>query len=404
MLAAESVMLDPEVLRFPGTIWLDTARSESRGVDAQGLLFAEPRTVLTARTPDAVPGLLVRLDEALDRGQHVAGYLAYEAGYALEPTLFADAVGQHAGGMLAWFGVYGEPLRVPSGEAERLLAQAGPMGISSPEFALTSDAYAKKIARVKTLIEDGDVYQINLTAPVQFGLEGDPLGLYRAVRDRQRVPYGAVLKIGTESILSFSPELFFRIDATPDGRTLTTRPMKGTVRRGTSQAEDERLAAALAADPKNRAENLMIVDLLRNDLSHLSEPGAVRVPRLFETTVYETVIQMTSTVEAEVRADVSLSDILRALFPCGSVTGAPKLRAMRRIHDLEDTPRGVYCGAIGYASPSGDAVFSVPIRTAVVEGGRGTLGVGSGVVWDSEADAEYEECLLKARFLTGLAS
>ncbi|MDX1440250.1 MAG: chorismate-binding protein, partial [Rubricoccaceae bacterium] len=204
-------------------------------------------------------------------------------------------------------------------------------------------------------------------------------------------------------IQSFSPELFFRVD----GREVTARPMKGTTTRSVSMDEDEHLAAALRSDEKNRAENLMIVDLLRNDLSRVSEAGSVHVPELFTIEQYETVTQMTSTIKAHLREEAQLSDVFRALFPCGSVTGAPKIRAMEIIRDLETTPRGVYCGAIGYASPMGQVVFSVPIRTISLkptgrEEYEGCLGVGSGVVWDSDAMAEYEECLLKARFLTDL--
>ena len=218
------------------------------------------------------------------------------------------------------------------------------------------------------------------------------------------MPYGAFLNLGGEQVLSFSPELFFRVD----DRRITTRPMKGTTHRSSTPAEDDYLAEALLNDEKNRAENLMIVDLLRNDLSRVSEAGSVRVPELFTIERYETVTQMTSTVQGTLKPEVGLSDVLRALFPCGSVTGAPKIRAMQRIRELEKGPRGVYCGAIGYAGPGGKVAFSVPIRTAVLREGEegmieGELGVGSGVVWDSEVGTEYEECLLKARFLTDLS-
>lgn len=400
MLAPSPASLDPAVLRAHGTVWLDTARPEAEGANARGRLFTEPETILTARAAREVEPLLAGLDAHLAAGRYVAGFLAYEAGYALEPGLFAAP----EDGLLGWFGVYDAPAEVDGAQAEAALAAAAPAGIRDARFALDRADYRERIAAIRALIREGDVYQINLTAPVRFRLDGDPLGLYRSLRDRQRVPYGAVLNVEDARVLSLTPELFFRIDSGASRRTLTTRPMKGTVRRGASPAEDDRLAEALAADPKNRAENLMIVDLLRNDLSRLAAPGGVRVPRLFETTRYETVIQMTSTVEATLRDGVTLGETLRALFPCGSVTGAPKLRAMQRIRELEDGPRGVYCGAIGYAAPDGSAVFSVPIRTAVVRDGEGVLGVGSGVVWDSGADAEYDECLLKAAFLTGLTS
>ncbi|HLT47870.1 MAG TPA: aminodeoxychorismate synthase component I [Rubricoccaceae bacterium] len=346
--------------------------------------------MLTARTAAGVPALLDALDRVRDEGRYAAGFLAYEAGYALEPSVFDPP----ADGLLGWFGVYDAPERLAGDDADVLLAEAGAFRLGTPRFALEQGDYEARVADVRALIREGDVYQINLTAPFRFAFEGDPRGLYRAARRQQRVPYGAFIDTGEGHVLSFSPELFFRLD----GRRITARPMKGTAPRGATPEEDDRLAAALAADEKNRAENLMIVDLLRNDLARVSEPGSVGVPRLFETERYETVTQMTSTVTATLRPEATLADVLRALFPCGSVTGAPKLRAIRRIRELEIGPRGVYCGAVGYLGPRG-AVFNVPIRTVELRGGEGRLGVGSGIVWDSEAGAEYDECLLKARFL-----
>ncbi len=215
--------------------------------------------------------------------------------------------------------------------------------------------------------------------------------------------YGAFVETGRAALASVSPELFFRIDPGADGRTITARPMKGTAPRGATPEADDQLEEALRASPKDRAENLMIVDLLRNDLARISDPGTVWVMELFETERYDTVTQMTSTVQAHLRPDVRLSDTMRALFPCGSITGAPKVRAMQIIRALEDRPRGVYCGAIGCAAPDGTATFNVAIRTAEVAEGRGRYGVGSGVVWDSDAASEYAECRLKARVLTDLA-
>ncbi|MDX1421050.1 MAG: aminodeoxychorismate synthase component I [Rubricoccaceae bacterium] len=346
--------------------------------------------MLTAATAAEVPALLDALDRVRAAGRWAAGFLAYEAGYALEPALF-DAP---EAAPLGWFGVYAAPERIGPGAADALLAEAGTFRLGGPHFALERAAYDERIAAVRQLIREGDVYQLNLTAPYRFPFSGDPLGLYRAVRRRQRVPYGAYLDTGERRVLSFSPELFFRLD----GRRITARPMKGTAPRGATPAADDRLARALAGDEKNRAENLMIVDLLRNDLARVSDAGSVAVPRLFETERYETLTQMTSTVTAMLRPEATLSGVLRALFPCGSVTGAPKLRAMQRIRALETGPRGVYCGAIGYVGPD-TAVFNVPIRTVELQEGEGRLGVGSGIVWDSEAGAEYAECLLKAQFL-----
>ncbi len=373
----------------PGTVLLDTTRSDAE--NRETLCFTAPERVLAAHTPAEVPPLLKALDAALDGGCWAAGYLAYEAGCA-----FADVARVPPTELpLAWFGLYRPPDVYPPGVLpwER---PNGPSGLHDVRFGIDRTRYLEAIGAIKAHIHAGDVYQINFTDKVHFALEGAPLDLYRRLRRRQPVPYGAFLQVGETSVLSLSPELFFR----RNGRRIVARPMKGTVRRGRTLGEDERLRRELAADAKSRAENLMIVDLLRNDLSVCCVPGTVRVPRRFEVEPYETVNQMTSTVEGELREGVGYAELLRALFPCGSVTGAPKRRAMQRIQELERDPRGVYCGAIGYLSPDRRAVFNVAIRTVVVREGRGMMGTGSGVVWDSDAEAEYDECLLKARFLT----
>ncbi len=380
-------------LTRPGTVLLDTARPDTE--NGPSLLFTEPSHTLTARITGEVAGVLAATDEALAGGRWVAGFLSYEAGYAFEQIATPAA----APTPLAWFGVYEAPEVMAADEVERLLkAAGGSCRVAEGRFEISRAAYQEKIDAIKAHIREGDVYQINFTAPYTFTVEGSPLALYRALRRRQRVPYAAWLALDEAAILCLSPELFFR----REGDRLMARPMKGTVRRGRSPAEDAALRKWLTRDEKSRAENLMIVDLLRNDLSVCCRPGTVRVPQLFTVETYETLIQMTSTVEGRLQEGLGYADLFRALFPCGSVTGAPKIRAMQRIQALEAGPRGVYCGAIGYAAPGGEAVFNVAIRTAVVQGGRGHLGLGSGIVWDAEADAEYDECLLKARFLTHL--
>jgi para-aminobenzoate synthetase/4-amino-4-deoxychorismate lyase len=376
----------------PDSVLLDTAWPGAEGEPTGPLLFTRPERVLTAHTLDEVPPLLAALDRLTGDGQHAAGYLAYEAGYAFERI----APLAPPSGPLAWFGVYGEPQRLSESEVEATLAEGDEYDLTAPTFALGRDAYRERIARIREHIRAGDVYQINFTAPFHFDVEGDPVGLYRVLRQRQRVGYGALIRAGETWVLSRSPELFF----SRSGSHVVARPMKGTVGRGATEAEDADRARWLTTDAKNQAENLMIVDLLRNDLSVVAEPGSVRVPSLFTAERYDTLWQMTSTVEARLRPDTGTADLVRALFPCGSVTGAPKIRAMQLIDELEGAPRGVYCGAVGFAAPGGRAVFNVPIRTVVVEGGRGRMGSGSGIVWDSDADAEYDECLLKARFLT----
>ena len=348
--------------------------------------------MLNAHTLDDVAPLLQRIDEAVQAGYHVAGFMSYEAGFAFEdvgPVDLSDTP-------LAWFGVYDAPQQLaPDAITQREVGDAPP-SVADVDFSLGRATYLDAIDAIKAHIRAGNVYQINYTGRVGFTLKaGTPWALYRALRQQQRVPYGAFLNLGGTQILSLSPELFFR----REGRRVVTRPMKGTIHRGRTLAEDRQLRQWLTEDEKSRAENLMIVDLLRNDLSVCCTPGSVRVPALFATEPYDTVTQMTSTVEGQLRPDVAYADLFRALFPCGSVTGAPKIRAMEIIRQLEEGPRGVYCGAIGHIAPDDTAVFNVAIRTAVMRNGRGTMGVGSGIVWDSDGAAEFEECALKTQFL-----
>lgn len=386
-------MIDPlhlDVFTRPGTILLDTARPDAE--NQQSLLFTEPVEVLTAQTLAEVEPLLQSLDEAVEAGHHVAGYLAYEAGYAFED--FEPAEERET--PLAWFGVYDAPQPVrPDAIGTTDAGSAAMPSVTDIAFSLGRADYLDAIDAIKAHIRAGNVYQINYTGRVTFALEGGPWALYRALRRQQRVPYGAYLNLGPTQILSLSPELFFR----REGRRIITRPMKGTIHRGRTPEEDQQLQQWLTEDEKSRAENLMIVDLLRNDLSVCCVPGSVYVPALFTAEPYDTVTQMTSTVEGQLQPAVRYADLFRALFPCGSVTGAPKIRAMEIIRQLERDPRGVYCGAIGYIAPDDTAAFNVAIRTAVVRDGWGTMGVGSGIVWDSNAEAEFEECALKAQFL-----
>jgi len=375
-------------------VLLDTARPTA--ANRLSWCFTVPRRVLVADTPGDVPALVDAMEEATSAGAYVAGHLSYEAGYP-----FVDLESPSSGDEpVAWMGVYDRPHVLAPADVDRGLSglESDP-SVRDVRLDISREAYTEAIGRIRRHIQAGDVYQINYTAPVRFRAPGDPRVLYRRLRRQQRVPYGAYLNRGDRQILSCSPELFFR----RQGDRVSTRPMKGTIRRGRTLDEDRALREELAADPKNRAENLMIVDLLRNDLSVCCEPGSVEVPALYTTEPYDTVTQMTSTVEGRLRAGEGHSDILRALFPCGSVTGAPKRRAMRLIRTLEPEPRGVYCGAIGMAGPN-TAAFNVAIRTAVIDGDEGTMGVGSGIVWDSEPQSEYEECNLKTCFLTPAAT
>jgi para-aminobenzoate synthetase / 4-amino-4-deoxychorismate lyase len=346
------------------------------------LLFSEPEEIVEARDPDEVRACLGRL-----RGRRAAGFLGYEAGHALEPRLAPlRAPPPPEAPPLLWFGIFAEPRPI---EASTLADPAGAWA-AAPRPLIGRTDYLSGVDEALRRIVDGDIYQANLTFPAEVRFAGSPLALYAALRRRARAPHGAVVFTGEHWILSFSPELFFAIE---NGR-ITTRPMKGTAPRG---ADPE----TLRTDPKQRAENLMIVDLLRNDLSRVSKPGTVEVPELFAVETYPTVHQMTSTVTAELEAHVGAIDVLEAIFPCGSVTGAPKIRAMEIIAELETAPRGVYTGSIGRLAPDGEAEFNVAIRTLVVRAGEtvARMGLGAGIVADSRAPDEWRECVAKGAFV-----
>jgi para-aminobenzoate synthetase/4-amino-4-deoxychorismate lyase len=379
--------------------------SQPLGKDGRSYLFVEPQEFLAARSLEDLPVLFGRIDAWRREGLHVAGFLTYECGYAFEARL-RPLFRPPRGLPLAWFGAYAAPLifdhRTGEGGLPDLVRPPAE-GFSLGAFRLdtTHEEYAEKVARIRELIARGDTYQVNLTSRLLFEHGGSATSLFAALTARQKVAYAAFVHLPEAKILSFSPELFFRLD----GGRIETRPMKGTAPRGLDAAEDARLRAWLRTDPKNRSENVMIVDLLRNDLAKVSAVGSVRTESVFEVEPYETLFQMTSTVRGDLLPETSVASLLAALFPSGSITGAPKLRTMEIIRELEGTPRGIYTGALGFLTPSGEGTFSVAIRTMVLdESGRGEMGVGSGIVYDSEAPREYEECLLKARFLTDAAA
>ncbi len=355
-------------------------------------LFSGLVESLETKAPAEVQPMLARLREPGDW----AGFLGFEAGYALEPRLAQPERRAPDGEPLLWFGRFANVERLGAGGVAALLAAwPGPARVSAALPGMDAASHAARLAQVKAYIAAGDIYQANLTFSAAVEAGGHPLALYALLRAGSRAPFGALLFTGRLWVLSFSPELFFKLE----GRRLTARPMKGTAARGRDAVEDAEAAAALKADPKNRAENLMIVDLLRNDLSRVGSD--VRVPALFEVETYPSILQMTSTITAEALPDVQAAHVLARLFPCGSVTGAPKIRAMEVIAEVEAGPRGLYTGSIGAIDASGDAVFNVAIRTLVLPVGAAAarLGLGSGVVADSKADAEWRECLAKAAFL-----
>jgi para-aminobenzoate synthetase/4-amino-4-deoxychorismate lyase len=318
--------------------------------------------------------------------------VSYEAASAFEPAHRVVAV-PDGSPPLVWAGIFDRSIPAAPRQAFEIVTRE-----NRPAFAPMVDAEAFKanVLAVQDLIRDGDVYQVNVTFPMTVTTGSDVDDWYEELRRSQRARYCARIDIGTHDILSLSPELFFE----KRGSRVTTRPMKGTAPRGRWRSEDEAARMALVNSEKERAENVMIVDLLRNDLGRIATRGSVRASRLYEAERYPSLWQLTSTVEAEVPPGVGVRAIFGALFPSGSVTGAPKIRSGEVIARLEGVPRGVYTGAIGYVRPGGDCIFNVAIRTIVIDRrtGRATLGVGAGITIDSEPEKEYHECLLKAAF------
>lgn len=387
-------------MRLPGPheayCLFDDARARSV---APARLYRDPVEVVVAHRMADVQPALDRIAEAQESGLHVAGYMAYAAGLALEDRLAPIARGQDEGGVpLLWFGLFEGVRLIPPGTLPDLLPDPAGATVGPLRPLVDEAAYGAAFAQVQDYIRAGDIYQVNLTFPCDVDVTGDPLALYAAVRPRAAAGYGGVIRTGDRSILSFSPELFF----TQVRGQLTARPMKGTATRAADPDEDAAQALWLQSDPKQRAENLMIVDLLRNDLSRVSRAGSVTVPDLFKVETFPTVHQLVSTVRARILPGLSPVDVLRVLFPCGSITGAPKVRAMEIIDAVEPHARGVYTGTMGWIDPEGDAAFNVAIRTISVEEGAGTarLGLGSGIVADSDCASEWAECLAKGRFLS----
>ena len=350
--------------------------------------FMDPVETLTATSFGEVTHLLEFAEARARAGAYVMVMVSYEAAPAFDSALTVHASTDFP---LAHAAVYAEPTNPGSIHANVSLNPWLP--------AVTKDEYNESVTRIRDLIAAGDTYQVNYSFPLTSSFNGDPEAWYHQLRVAQQgARYSAYVDLGRYKILSLSPELFFE----RRGDHAVTRPMKGTVQRGRTAAEDEELARWLQNSIKNRAENVMIVDLLRNDLGKVSVPGGVHVSSLFDLERFETVWQMTSTVEATLRPGTSLAELMGALFPCGSVTGAPKIRTMQIIRELERFPRRAYTGTIGLLRPGGDCTFNVAIRTVVLdtETNMATCSVGGGITIDSTAEDEYEECLVKSRFLT----
>ena len=355
----------------------------------QWLRFRNARRIIAATQTGEVESALKRVESLVSENRwHAAGFLSYEAAGAFDPALKTRTPGDIP---LLWFGLYPQPEAIflpgPDYRSYRL---------GEPNSSVSRPDYTRAIKRIRQYIQDGDTYQVNYTLRLRLPFEGDPWHLFLAMVRAQSPGYAAWIDTGRYAICSASPELFFRLQ----GDHIACKPMKGTVHRGRTQAEDQALARWLHSSEKNRAENLMIVDMIRNDLGRVAETGSVHVPAMFEIERHPTLWQMTSTVAA--RCSRPLPDIFGALFPCASITGAPKIRTTEIIAELESSPRGLYTGCIGFIAPERSAQFNVAIRTAVVDrnAGQAEYGAGGGIVWDSGPEEEYTEALLKARVLT----
>jgi para-aminobenzoate synthetase/4-amino-4-deoxychorismate lyase len=371
--------------------------------------FDAPLHTLVAHTHDQVKPVLDAVNTLSQQGVWCVGYLRFEAAPAFDAALAVH----EANGPLAWFGVYTQALPWPTSLApERTEPNASPVTpqnqdghtvVDAPAAAtqvrwqssLSRSEFDTRMASIHQAIAAGDFYQVNYTAPLIGEFAGTPVALFKRLHRAQPNGYAAFIDTGVEQVLSVSPELFFDWQS----GQLLTRPMKGTAPRGNNPAEDEALVRGLLASPKERAENVMIVDLLRNDVSRIAEPFSVTVPTLFKVQTLPTVFQMVSDVSARTRPGTTLTDVFGALFPCGSITGAPKVQAMRAIKDLEPAPRGIYCGAIGVVRPGGHATFNVAIRTVTLRGNAAVCGIGSGITFDATAAAEWQEWQHKRGFL-----
>ena len=404
----------------PGSVLLETARFDA--TNFKSYFFSDPIRFLIAEDPEAIPQLFSDIEAALSAGFFVAGYFSYESGAHFEPSVRIESVVQGRAGSpgypLIWLGVYERPhifdhlhgrfigkldgaftgeFREDSSSSSHP-SLPGLAGAAIPSISLTMpvDEYCAKVEKIQSYIAAGDTYQVNFTDSIVFDTQQPASKLFALLSVQQPVSYSAFLNPGGCQILSLSPELFFRVD----GDRITTRPMKGTMPRGLDSEEDRVAAVELQNDEKNRSEHVMIVDLLRSDLGRICTMGSVEVEDLFSVERYETLLQMTSKVAGNLRPGISYYEIFRAIFPSGSITGAPKVRTMQIISELESHPRGVYTGAIGFIAPDRSSVFNVAIRTLVMKNGTAALGVGGGIVADSDPMEEYRECRLKASFLT----
>ncbi|MDI7188792.1 aminodeoxychorismate synthase component I [Leptospira santarosai] len=351
------------------------------------IIFRNPIRTIEIYRLDTLSTSLNEINDYLKQGYHVAGFISYEVGYFFSNMNWEQTETTLP---LLYFAVFQNPEKLPE-------IQTGPS--QNYGFYISStpnhENYVQNLDVIRTKLYQGEIYQINYTDKISFDFEGDILSFYKILSQRQPVSYGSWIRFRDIDILSFSPELFFE----KKGKTLVTKPMKGTYQRGKSEKEDEKNIRILLNSEKEKAENLMITDLMRNDLGKISKEGSVQVQTLFSVEKYKTIFQMTSTIRSELSEWVEWKDIFRELFPGGSITGAPKFRAMQLIQQLEK-PRGIYTGAIGVIRPDQNAVFSIGIRTLELKKGKGNIGIGSGITWDSDPEKEWLEILEKAKFFT----
>lgn len=349
--------------------------------------FTNPLEIIIASTIGEVLPSLKKVQDAVNRGYYAAGYLSYEAAPAFD---HAFRVNSNQKMPLLWFGIFEQPIK-------RSLQSTKAFYTSKWQAQTGTNAYNRSIQEVKQHIEQGNTTQVNYTIQMKSQFIGDPIAYYKHLAKAQSADYSAYIDIGEFTIVSASPELFFHLK----DRKITTKPMKGTVGRGETDADDKANASWLYHSEKNRAENEMVVNVMRDELGKIATPGTVNVPHMFSIEKYPTVYQMTSTVTAEISPDKSITDIFKALFPCGSITGSPKVNTMEIIKGLEISPREVYCGTIGFITPGQEAIFNVPIRTVMIDNknGNATYGVGGGITKDSAESEEYEEVLTKAKIL-----
>ena len=370
-------------------VYLETNRYDKNNKTT--LLFLKPRKIITCFDGKNLKEKIEEIEKEIAKGNYAAGFFSYEAGYFFEETLIRKRKYKFP---LLWFGIFKRPLRIRRSLKEP--RKTPEVFLKGATLNINFKRYQADIKKIKKHIEKGNVYQINYTFKNRFNYPGNWLDLYINLRNSQKVSYSGIIKFNNHVILSFSPELFFR--RAKD--VIETRPMKGTYKRGKDLKEDKHNILKLKNSTKDRSENLMIVDLLRNDFGRISEAGSVKAQELFKIEKYKTLLQMISIVSAKLKKDISLNELFESIFPCGSVTGAPKIRAMRIIRNLEKESRGIYTGSIGYLTPEKKAVFNVAIRTLVLDTNKkkAEMGIGSGIVYDSKAKNEFQECLLKADF------